>query len=84
MPAPPEYIGDVHRFVRSHLTRQYGSAADDTRVIYGGSVNLSNAAEIIAQADVDGMFVGRAALEPHSFAHLIRFVETEAVRASRR
>ena len=83
--APPAYINDVHRFIRSHIARQHGIvSAEQTRIIYGGSVNLNNAAEIVEQADVDGLFVGRAALEPHNFVHLIKLAEVEALRRATR
>ncbi|MGZ6214224.1 MAG: triose-phosphate isomerase [Candidatus Limnocylindria bacterium] len=42
------------------------------RVIYGGSIDTSNAASILALAEVDGLFVGRAALEPVAFSSIAR------------
>jgi triosephosphate isomerase len=41
-------------------------------VIYGGSINTSNAASILALPEVDGLFVGRAALDPEAFASIAR------------
>jgi triosephosphate isomerase len=45
--------------------------ADGVRILYGGSVKPSNAAEIMAQEDVDGALVGGASLEVESFVELI-------------
>ena len=45
--------------------------ADGVRILYGGSVKPSNAAEIMAQTDVDGALVGGASLEVESFVELI-------------
>ncbi|HSS93957.1 MAG TPA: triose-phosphate isomerase [Candidatus Dormibacteraeota bacterium] len=56
--AEPDHIGAMHR----------GLKELDTRVIYGGSVNALTAGPILAQEGVDGLFVGRAALDPKQFA----------------
>jgi triosephosphate isomerase len=45
--------------------------ADQLRVLYGGSVTPANAAELLAQADVDGALVGGASLDPESFAQIV-------------
>ena len=42
------------------------------RVLYGGSVKPDNAAEILAQPDVDGALVGGASLDPDGFARIVR------------
>jgi triosephosphate isomerase len=79
--ASPQYIQNIHQSIRGHLGAEYGNVvAEQMRIIYGGSVNLGNAGAIIEQVDVDGLFVGRAALEPSNFAHLIKLVEVEALR----
>jgi triosephosphate isomerase (TIM) len=55
-------IGEVHGFIRSRLADRFGAgAADGIRILYGGSVKASNAAEIFAVADVDGALVGGGA-----------------------
>ena len=79
--ASPAYIQAAHCFLRAGLAAWYGpSVAEQTRIIYGGSVNLDNAGSIIALPDVDGLFIGRAALDPQAFARLVRLVE-QAARA---
>jgi triosephosphate isomerase (TIM) len=57
--ATPEIAQNAHAFIRSLLDRP---------VLYGGSVKPDNAAELLAQPDVDGALVGGASLEPESFA----------------
>ena len=73
-----EQIGEVHTFMRSTLMSRFG---DDTgnaiRLLYGGSVKASNAAEIFAVSDVDGALVGGASLKAEDFAPII-----EALNAS--
>ncbi|HET7566807.1 MAG TPA: triose-phosphate isomerase [Gaiellaceae bacterium] len=57
--ATPELAQEAHAFIRSLLDRP---------VLYGGSVKPENAAELLAQPDVDGALVGGASLDPESFA----------------
>lgn len=77
--ADPDYIQSAHAFVRSVVAQAYSdSVAINTRVIYGGSVNLDNSAAIIQQPDVDGLFIGRAALYAPDFARMVRIVAEAA------
>ncbi|CAI2176139.1 2247_t:CDS:2 [Funneliformis geosporum] len=63
--ATPQQAQEVHDFIRKWLKENTSEAtAENTRVIYGGSVNASNAAELAKQADVDGFLVGGASLKP--------------------
>ena len=64
-----ETIGHIRRTVAS----KYGNAADDTRILYGGSVNPGNIAGLMAKRDIDGALVGGASLDPDTFASLIRY-----------
>ena len=61
--ATPEIAQEAHALIKS---------LHDTRVLYGGSVKPENAAEMLAQPDVDGALVGGASLEPESFAAICR------------
>jgi triosephosphate isomerase len=61
--ATPEMAQEAHAFIRSLLPRP---------VLYGGSVKPDNAAELLAQPDVDGALVGGASLDPESFAAICR------------
>ncbi len=47
-------------------------AAERTRILYGGSVKASNAAELLAEPDVDGALVGGASLVAEDFCGIIR------------
>jgi triosephosphate isomerase (TIM) len=61
--ATPEVAQEAHAFIKSIL---------DAPVLYGGSVKPDNAAELLAQPDVDGALVGGASLDPDSFAAICR------------
>ncbi len=72
--ATPDIAQQVHAFVRERLEALYGEVADSIRIKYGGSVKPDNAAELMAQSDIDGALVGGASLEPDSFAQLVSIV----------
>src|SRR5829696_3902231 len=70
--ATPEDAQDAISKIRDLLREEAGDGfADSVRILYGGSVKPGNAAEIMAQQDVDGGLVGGASLEVESFAELI-------------
>lgn len=59
--------------VRAAVAEVYGSAvAEQVRVLYGGSTNDKNIAEIMAQPDIDGALIGGAALKVDSYASMVR------------
>lgn len=64
-------IAEVHAFLRNRLTARFGSEAAEMRLLYGGSVKPSNAAEIFAIADVDGALVGGASLKATDFGAIV-------------
>ena len=66
-PADPGWVGQVHQSIRAALPMASAEAAT-VPVIYGGSVGLAGAGSLLDQADVDGLFVGRMALDPLVFA----------------
>jgi triosephosphate isomerase len=68
--ATPEQAQEACAFIRDVL-RARGAAADDVRVLYGGSVKPGNAAELLALPDVDGALVGGAALDAEDFAAIV-------------
>jgi len=70
--ATPELAQEVHAAIREQLERSHGAAAAGIRILYGGSVKPDNAAELMAQADIDGALVGGASLDPASFASIVR------------
>ena len=61
-------VAQAHGFIRRRLGERFGSAAGGAiRILYGGSVKASNAAELMAEADVDGALVGGASLKAEEF-----------------
>ena len=64
-------IAEVHDFIRSELTGRFGAEGGLMRVLYGGSVTPSNAAEIFATSNVDGALVGGASLKAADFGAII-------------
>jgi triosephosphate isomerase (TIM) len=69
--ATPEQAQEAIAFIRALVGDRSKEAADRVRVQYGGSVKPENAAEIMAQPDVDGALVGGASLDPDSFARIV-------------
>jgi triosephosphate isomerase len=70
--ATPETAQEAHRFLRGVLGEEIGDAAGRVRILYGGSVKPDNAADLMAQADVNGVLVGGASLDPEKFAAIAR------------
>ena len=68
--ATPEQAQEACAFIRDVL-RERGAAADAVRILYGGSVKPANAAELLAQDDIDGALVGGASLDPEEFAAIV-------------
>jgi triosephosphate isomerase (TIM) len=64
-------IAEVHRFLRARLKARLGHTAIGVRLLYGGSVKPSNAAEIFALPDVDGALVGGASLKAGDFGAIV-------------
>jgi len=64
---------EVHAFIRDLLTKLYGAPlAQKVRLLYGGSMKPANAAELLAEKDVDGGLIGGASLEARSFTDLVK------------
>jgi triosephosphate isomerase len=71
--ASTDQAQEMHAFVRSILTTQYGSlVADEISILYGGSVKAGNAKELFACPDVDGGLVGGASLVAKDFIEIIK------------
>lgn len=65
--ASPQQAQDVHAFIRDKLRSLDDIIAGHLRILYGGSVKGSNAAELFAQSDIDGGLVGGASLTAEDF-----------------
>jgi len=64
-------IGEMHAALRRRLIAAYDDSGGDVRILYGGSVKPSNAAEIFAVANVDGALVGGASLKAADFMPIV-------------
>lgn len=70
--ATPEQAQDMHAFIRQSIATKYGSEiANQTSILYGGSVNATNAKEIFGKPDVDGGLIGGAALKADDFLTIV-------------
>ena len=66
-PATAGDVEQVHRFIRDALTSRFKSEGTAIRILYGGSVKPSNAAELMGVANVNGALVGGASLKAADF-----------------
>ena len=70
--ATPAQAGEAHAHIRSRLRQWFGApAAEQCRVIYGGSVKPDNIRELASLEDVDGALVGGASLDVRSFFEIV-------------
>ncbi len=69
--ATPRDAAAVHREIRAWLVAR---GAAGPRVLYGGSVNLKNAAGLLAERELDGVLVGGASLDPEAWSQLVQTV----------
>jgi len=65
--ATPAQIAEVHDSVRRFLAERFGEAGQGVRILYGGSLNPGNAAEILPISNVDGGLIGGASLKAADF-----------------
>lgn len=65
--ASPEQAQVIHSHIRQLLAQVSAPVAEQTRILYGGSVKSASAAELFAQPDIDGALVGGASLDAAEF-----------------
>ncbi len=66
--ASPDQADRIHRHIRSLLNAQFDAkTGEKVKILYGGSVNAENAAELFSKTDIDGGLIGGASLKPESF-----------------
>ena len=76
--ATAEQANEVCSAIRDCLREKYGArAARGITIQYGGSMNPKNAAELLAQPDIDGGLIGGAALKPDQFVDIINAANQE-------
>jgi triosephosphate isomerase len=69
--ATPDQAQEAIAFIRALVNDRSRDQAEQVRLLYGGSVNAENAAELLALPDVDGALVGGSSLDPESFAAIV-------------
>ena len=70
--ATAEQANEVNEEIRTVIRKLYGArVARSVTILYGGSMNAKNAAELLAQPDVDGGLIGGASLKPEDFNIII-------------
>jgi len=65
--ATPEQAQSVHRFIREKIARLDEAVAQKIQILYGGSMNASNAGDLLTQPDIDGGLIGGASLKAADF-----------------
>ena len=71
--ASSDQAQEIHAFIRKEIVAKYNQeVADATTILYGGSCNPKNAAELFAQADIDGGLIGGASLKSRDFTDIIK------------
>ena len=72
--ATPEQAQEMHAFIRRVFAQRHSrEAAENLRILYGGSVKPDNIAGLMAQEDIDGALVGGASLKAASFAQIVNY-----------
>ena len=70
--ATPEIAQDSHSYIRSEIAKLYDETiASGITILYGGSMNATNAAELLAMQDIDGGLIGGASLDAKAFTAII-------------
>ncbi|WP_439925654.1 triose-phosphate isomerase [Nitrobacter sp. JJSN] len=70
----PKDVQDVHGFIRDQLTQRFSGEGTKVRILYGGSVKPSNAAELLAVPNVNGALIGGASLKAADFLGIAQAV----------
>ena len=70
--ASPEQAQAVHAFIRGKIAKLDATVAAGLQILYGGSMNAANAAELLAQPDIDGGLIGGASLKAEDFLTICR------------
>jgi triosephosphate isomerase (TIM) len=72
--ATPQMAADAHGIIRTEAAKAFGQEhADNTRILYGGSVKPDNAKTLMSEVEIDGALVGGASLDPKSFTAIVKY-----------
>ncbi len=79
-PASPQEAGVIHQALRQALCERFGHETG-TRIplLYGGSVTLQNAVELLRQQEINGLFIGRAARDAQGYCDIVQRVTQEFI-----
>jgi triosephosphate isomerase len=79
-PASPQEAGVIHQALRQALCERFGHETG-TRIplLYGGSVTLQNAVELLRQQEINGLFIGRAAWDAQGYCDIVQRVTQEFI-----
>lgn len=70
--ASPEYVQNMHEFMRKFIVSEYGEEVGNSiRIIYGGSVSPESSKLLMKQKDIDGLFIGRFGLKIENFKSIV-------------
>lgn len=71
--ATPEIASKAHKIIREEAEKRFGEeAAQQLRILYGGSVKPDNVGALMKEREIDGVLVGGASLDPQSFAKIVK------------
>jgi triosephosphate isomerase len=72
--ATPEIAAEAHQMIRREMRQKFGNeAAQNLRILYGGSVKPDNVRSLMAQGEINGVLVGGASLDATSFAEIVNY-----------
>jgi triosephosphate isomerase len=78
--ATPQMAEEVHRHIRVLLSDLYSAEiSEQTRILYGGSMNAENASDLLSQPDIDGGLIGGASLKVGAFTAIIMAAENASL-----
>lgn len=79
-PATPEEAGEVHQALRQALYETFGrDIGSRIPLLYGGSVNVQNAVELLLQDEINGLFIGRSAWNANGYCEIVQRVTEEFI-----
>ena len=71
----PRDLHEMSIFIKKVLKDSFGVFADDTRILYGGSVDRANADYLVRDGNVSGLLIGRQSLKPKEFIEIIKLID---------
>lgn len=80
--ATPDQAQAMHTFIRRQIAVRDADVANRVRILYGGSVNPSNASQLLAMPDIDGGLIGRCSLNADEFIEIGRIASEIGARAT--